>query len=123
MRRDLSRAARPRPLTGAPDAQDNPVPLRLEMSYPRLTTRLFPQIVKDGIDPLQTEAILVPYAIPNQPVGTVIHDTGLRVGYLRSVSHALNVFANQSFIDEMAAAAGKDPYQFRLSLLDKQPRF
>jgi isoquinoline 1-oxidoreductase beta subunit len=70
-----------------------------------------------------TEAILVPYDIPNQAVATVIHDTGLRVGYLRSVSHALNVFANESFIDEMAAAAGKDPYEYRLSLLEKQPRF
>src|SRR2546430_14609186 len=69
------------------------------------------------------EAMLVPYDIANQSVGMVIHDTGLRVGYLRSVSHALNVFANESFIDEMAAAAGKDPYQFRLSLLEKQPRF
>jgi len=79
--------------------------------------------VKDGVDPLMTEAILVPYDIPNQSVGTVIHDTGLRVGYLRSVSHALNVFANESFIDEMAAAAGKDPYEYRLALVEKQPRF
>jgi isoquinoline 1-oxidoreductase beta subunit len=75
------------------------------------------------VDPLMTEAILVPYDIPNQSVGTVIHDTGLRVGYLRSVSHALNIFANESFIDEMAAAAGQDPYKYRMSLLEKQPRF
>ncbi len=62
-----------------------------------------------------TEAILVPYDIPNQAVATVIHDTGLRVGYLRSVSHALNVFANESFMDELAAAAGKDPYEYRMA--------
>jgi isoquinoline 1-oxidoreductase beta subunit len=60
---------------------------------------------------------------PNQSVGTVIHDTGLRVGYLRSVSHALNVFANESFIDEMAAPRARIPTSIRLSLLDKQPRF
>jgi isoquinoline 1-oxidoreductase beta subunit len=84
---------------------------------------LIPPLVKDGVDPLMTEAILVPYDIANQSVGTVIHDTGLRVGYMRSVSHALNVFANESFIDELAAAAGKDPYQYRLGMLDKQPRF
>src|SRR5204863_9543997 len=94
-----------------------------KMSSPSVTSRLFPPLVKDGVDPLMTEAILVPYDIPNQSVATVIHDTGLRVGFLRSVSHALNVFANESFIDELAVAAGKDPYQYRLMLLEKQPRF
>jgi isoquinoline 1-oxidoreductase beta subunit len=99
------------------------VALSLKMSSPSVTSRLFPPLVKDGVDPLMTEAILVPYDIANQSVGTVIHDAGLRVGYLRSVSHALNVFANESFIDELAVAAGKDPYQYRMSLLEKQPRF
>jgi isoquinoline 1-oxidoreductase beta subunit len=105
------------------DASGKPTALSFKMSSPSVTSRLFPPLVKDGVDPLMTEAILVPYDIPNQAVATVIHDTGLRVGYLRSVSHALNVFANESFIDEMAAAAGKDPYEYRLSLLQKQPRF
>ena len=105
------------------DASGKPTTLSFKMSSPSVTVRLFPQIVKDGVDPLQTEAILVPYDIPNQAVATVIHDTGLRVGYLRSVSHALNVFANESFMDELAAAAGKDPYEYRMGLLGKQPRF
>jgi len=123
MTHDFYRPASLTRMAGGLDASGKPVALSLKMTSPSVTTRLFPQIVKDGIDPLQTEAILVPYDIPNQSVGTVIHDTGLRVGYLRSVSHALNVFANESFIDEMAAAAGKDPYQFRLGLLAKQPRY
>jgi isoquinoline 1-oxidoreductase beta subunit len=110
-------------MTGGLDASGKPVAFALKMSSPSVTARLFPPLVKDGIDPLMTEAILVPYDIPNQSVGTVIHDTGLRVGYLRSVSHALNVFANESFIDEMATAAGKDPYEFRMGLLAKQPRY
>jgi isoquinoline 1-oxidoreductase subunit beta len=120
---DFYRPASVTQMQGGLDASGKPVALSLKMSSPSVTARLFPPLVKDGVDPLMTEAILVPYDIPNQAVGTVIHDTGLRVGYLRSVSHALNVFANESFIDEMAAAAGKDPYQYRLALLEKQPRF
>ena len=123
MTHDFYRPASLTEMAGGLDANGKPVALSLKMTSPSVTARLFPPLVKDGVDPLMTEAILVPYDIPNQSVGTVIHDTGLRVGYLRSVSHALNVFANESFIDEMAAAAGKDPYQFRLSLLEKQPRF
>ncbi|HYX62665.1 MAG TPA: xanthine dehydrogenase family protein molybdopterin-binding subunit [Burkholderiales bacterium] len=123
MTHDFYRPASLHKMTAGLDAGGKPVALSLKMSSPSVTTRMFPPVVKDGVDPLMTEAILVPYDIANQQVATVIQDTGLRVGYLRSVSHALNVFANESFVDELAAAAGKDPYEYRLSLLDKQPRF
>jgi isoquinoline 1-oxidoreductase beta subunit len=123
MTHDFYRPASLTQMSGALDASGKPVALKLTMSSTSVTARLVPPLVKDGVDPLMTEAILVPYDIANQAVGTVINQTGLRVGYLRSVSHALNVFANESFIDEMAVAAGKDPYQFRRSLLEKQPRF
>jgi isoquinoline 1-oxidoreductase beta subunit len=109
-------------LSGALDAQGRPVALRFHLTSPSVTSRLFPPVVKEGVDPFMTEAAAVPYDIPNQFADVVIHDTGLRVGYWRSVSHALNSFAYESFIDEMAAAAGKDPYEFRRALLDKQPR-
>ena len=69
------------------------------------------------------EAAVVPYGIPNMTQDLVIHDTGLRAGYWRSVSHAFNAFANESFVDEMALAANKDPYVFRMSMLESQPRF
>jgi len=120
---DFYRPASLTQMSAGLDASGKPTTLSFKMSSPSVTVRLFPEIVKDGVDPLMTEAILVPYDIPNQSVATVIHDTGLRVGYLRSVSHALNVFANESFIDELAAAAGKDPYEYRMGLLGKQPRF
>ena len=123
MTHDFYRPASLHQMSGALDANGKPVALALKMSSPSVTARLFPPLVKDGVDPLMTEAILVPYDIANQSVGTVIHDTGLRVGYLRSVSHALNAFANESFIDELAVAAGKDPFEFRMALLEKQPRF
>jgi len=109
-------------LSGGLDAQGRPVALKFHLTSPSVTSRLFPPVVKDGVDPFMTEAAVVPYDIPHQLADVVIHDTGVRVGYWRSVSHALNSFAYESFMDELAAAAGKDPYQFRLALLDKQPR-
>ena len=47
----------------------------------------------------------------------------MRVGYWRAVSHNMNAFANETFFDELAVAAGKDPYAYRMSLLGSQPRY
>jgi isoquinoline 1-oxidoreductase subunit beta len=123
MTHDFYRPASLHRMSAGFDERGKPVAISHKMTSPSVTARLFAPVVKDGVDPFMAEAIVVPYDIPNQSVSTVIHEPGLRVGYLRSVSHALNIFANESFVDEMAAAAGKDPYEFRLSLLDKQPRY
>ncbi|HEX5093259.1 MAG TPA: xanthine dehydrogenase family protein molybdopterin-binding subunit [Burkholderiales bacterium] len=123
MTHDFYRPASLTRMQGGLDASGKPVALTLKMTGPSITSRFVPPAVKDGVDPFMTEAILVPYDIPNQSVSTVIHEPGLRVGYLRSVSHALNAFANETFIDEMAVAAGKDPYQYRRGLLEGKPRF
>jgi isoquinoline 1-oxidoreductase beta subunit len=74
-------------------------------------------------DPLMTEAAIAPYEIAATRHEILKHDAGLRVGYWRSVSHFLNAFANESFMDELAKLAGKDPYEYRLALLANQPRF
>ena len=100
------------------DANGKPVAMKLRLTSPSVTSRLFPPFVKDGIDPFMAEASVLPYDIPNTSVEMAIHDAGVRVGYWRSVSHALNCFANESFIDEMAAVAGKDPVAYRMAMLN-----
>ena len=65
----------------------------------------------------------MPYNIPATRYDVVKHDAGLRVGYWRAVSHNMNAFANESFIDELATAAGQEPLAYRMSLLQGQPRF
>jgi isoquinoline 1-oxidoreductase beta subunit len=69
------------------------------------------------------EAAVAGYEIPNTRHDLVIHDAGMRVGYWRAVSHNMNARANETFVDELAAAAGKDPYAYRMSLLANRPRF
>ncbi len=105
-------------LAGGLDASGKPIAMKFRLTSPSVTARLFPAFVKDGVEPFMAEAALVPYDIANTNVELAIHDAGVRVGYWRSVSHALNCFANESFIDEMASAAGQDPVAYRMSMLN-----
>jgi isoquinoline 1-oxidoreductase subunit beta len=90
---------------------------------PSVTARAFPSFVVNGNDPFMTEGLAnVTYDVPNLEMRTVIEEVGVRVGYWRSVSHALNAFAVESFMDEMAMDAGQSPVAFRLALLQKMPR-
>ncbi|MBT9507670.1 xanthine dehydrogenase family protein molybdopterin-binding subunit [Rhodoferax sp.] len=104
------------------DAQGNPVALHFKVTSQSVTQRAF-GLPKDTFDPFMAEAAVAGYEIPNTQHDLVIHDTGMRVGYWRSVSHNMNAFANESFMDELALAAGKDPYQYRMGLLKNKPRF
>lgn len=94
-----------------------------KMISPSITARMFPDGVKDGIDAFMVEGVAnLTYAIPHLDLRVVIQEVGVRVGYWRSVSNALNAFAIESFMDELAHAAGRDPVAFRLTMLDAQPR-
>lgn len=122
MTHDFYRPASVHKLSAALDAAGRPVAIKFAHAGPSVTKRLFSAFVKDGIDPFMLEAAPTPYAIPNQLGTVVIHDTGVPVGYWRSVSHGLNAFANESFIDELAAAARQDPLQYRRSIM-RDPKY
>ena len=57
----------------------------------------------------------LPYNIGSRVVEWVSHPSPIPVGFWRSVGASINTFAVESLIDELAAAAGQDPYQFRRS--------
>ncbi len=62
------------------------------------------------------------YEIPNQSISHVVVDGAVPLGNWRSVGHSQNAFFKESFVDEMASAAGKDPVEFRRTMLLNHPR-
>ncbi|MDB5424537.1 MAG: aldehyde dehydrogenase [Phenylobacterium sp.] len=86
--------------------------------------RWLPAAYVDGKDfDAYDSAADMPYDIPNFQVEYVREEPpGVPTGFWRGVGPAHNVFVIESFIDELAHKAGKDPVQFRLGMLDKQPR-
>jgi len=62
------------------------------------------------------------YAVENVRVEYIKDEPGIPTGFWRSVYHSQNAFVVESFIDEIAAATGKDPFDLRHELLRKAPR-
>jgi isoquinoline 1-oxidoreductase beta subunit len=72
--------------------------------------------------PLALGGTDLPYAIPHVREEHVEEDPGIPTGPWRSVGESQNAFAVESFIDELAHAAGADPFVFRRDLLSDAPR-
>ena len=80
---------------------------------------------EDGFDPDTTEcAAEMIYHVPNRHVEWAPYETpkALPIGWWRGVGPTHNLFTVESFFDELAHAAGKDPVEYRLKLLEKNPR-
>ncbi|HTU66879.1 MAG TPA: molybdopterin cofactor-binding domain-containing protein [Steroidobacteraceae bacterium] len=95
----------------------------LHLTGPSITERMFPGATEKMVDPFAVEAAAnYLYDVPNVHVDFQRQEIGFNVGYWRSVSHALNCFVAESFMDELAVGARQDPLAFRKALLQKQPR-
>jgi isoquinoline 1-oxidoreductase beta subunit len=93
------------------------------IASPSIERRLNPRTVKDGVDRSVVEGARdLPYAIPNVAVDCALVDVGVPVGYWRSVGSSGNAFVVESFVDELAHAAGEDALAFRRRLLAGQAR-
>jgi isoquinoline 1-oxidoreductase subunit beta len=77
--------------------------------------------VDNGLEGQAVDGIVnSPYKIPNFYVGGVMKNTHLLVNFWRSVGGSQNCFFYESFIDELAHAAGKDPYEFRRAMVERK---
>jgi isoquinoline 1-oxidoreductase beta subunit len=82
-----------------------------------------PLMIKEGVDPTSVEgAATIAYAIPNIAVDLSTTKNPVPVLWWRVVGSSHTAFAVEAFIDEVAHAAGADPFAFRRSLLEHEPR-
>jgi len=103
-------------LSALVDAQGAPEAFTHRMISPTISGQKG-QPVDSGIDPdLKDEAAFL-YLVPNLSVEYVAPPCAVPLAWLRSVYAAQAAFANESFLDELAHAGGKDPLQYRLNLL------
>ncbi|MGE0385199.1 MAG: molybdopterin cofactor-binding domain-containing protein [Gammaproteobacteria bacterium] len=107
------------------DAAGRPVSLRATLASPSIVAGSgFLKLGEDGIDDQAVEGVKdMPYDIPNVQVRWARVEPGPQVWFWRSVGHSQNIFYMESFIDELAAAAKADPFEYRRALLSKQPRY
>jgi len=110
---------------GALDAQGRPTMLKVGVGSPSIMGGSgFMKIPENGVDTFAMEGISDhPYDIDNQRIAYGRREPGPQVWFWRSVGHSQNIFFMEGFIDEMAAAAKKDPYEFRRALMSRQPRY
>jgi isoquinoline 1-oxidoreductase beta subunit len=86
--------------------------------------RIKPQFAEPPAnDKSSWEGTILPYEMDNVLVAFGQVETPVQVGNWRSVGNSQNGFFTESFIDECAAAAQVDPYEYRRKLLTKHPRF
>ena len=94
------------------------VPTKMARAIGRKSGELFA-----GADPTTAEGAKVAYDIPNFAVEQILQDSGVPIGFWRSVGFSHNCFVAESFVDELAHAAGQDPVKFRLAHLENAPRY
>lgn len=129
MTHDFYRPAGAARLQGAVNAQGEWMALAIHSAgdaiTPRHMARAMPKLAGpiDMPDKTTAEGLYdLPYEVPHQRMAHTATRSGVPVGFWRSVGHSHNAFFSESFVDELAHAAGADPVAFRLQRLQHHPR-
>lgn len=110
-------------MRAALDAAGTPTAWYVRQADQSIMSRVRPEQIKNGVDPIGSRVFSdSPYAFLNQRMEYAMRNTHVPVGFWRAVAHSNNPFFRECFIDEVAVAAGQDPYEFRRKLLMKAPK-
>jgi isoquinoline 1-oxidoreductase beta subunit len=116
-------------MLGALDADGNLTGLHMRISGQSILAGLLPFMLEDGKDAFVFQGLDAEstegefgYAVPNLLIDHAMRNPPLRPGFWRGVNNNQNAFYLESFMDELADAAGKDPLEFRRGLMQNHPR-
>jgi len=128
MQHDFYRPASYNKMSAGIDAKGNPVFWNHKVVTGSIMASLAPSVFgfpfpEGQMDDTAVEgASTLPYHVQNLKVDWIRAETGVPLGFWRSVGSSHTAFSTECFLDEVAFAAKKDPYEFRRSLLEKHPR-
>ncbi len=111
-------------MTGGLDAQGNLVGLQIRISGQSILASLLPQNLQNGMDPVVFQGLMASgveaaygYNVPNLLIDHAMRNPHITAGFWRGVNTNQNAVYMESFMDELADAAGQDPLAFRMKLL------
>jgi isoquinoline 1-oxidoreductase beta subunit len=124
IRHDFYRPVAAARMTGGLDADGTPIAWKIRTAGQSIIAAVSPRVMQFGVDRNFLQGLLedMPYDVPNYRVDFAMRNTHVPVGVWRSVNHSQNAFFKEGFVDELAHAAGSDPYLFRRKLLAKKPK-
>ena len=124
MKHDFYRPCGMARLVAGLDADGMPVALKIRVAGPSFVAALLPAFGTDFVDRrlLTGLAEEMPYDVPNYLLECVVQQSPVPLGVWRAINYTENAYYKESFIDEMAHAAGMDPYIYRRRLLRNSPK-
>jgi len=124
MAHDLYRPYGMARLVAGLDGDGMPSALTIRLAGPSFVASLVPGFGLDIMDMSFVSGLAgeMHYALPNYRVDVALRATHVPLGAWRGINYTQNTFYKESFIDELAHAAGADPYQYRRHLLRNAPK-
>ena len=113
-------------LTGTMDAQGSVTGIHMRLSGQSILAYLNPSSIQNDTDPIMFQGMNAAefgyLAVPNILIDMAMRNTHVPVGFWRGVNVNQNAVYMECFVDEMAAASGKDPLEFRRAMMGKNPK-